>query len=191
MDFKYELIRTKRKTIAIQVRPDGHVVVRAPLRMSVLYIERFVRDHERWIEDHVRKAEAQSRQQAQDPVAPLTDEQLDTLKRRAKPAFAERTAHFAPLIGQSGVSYGRITIRAQKSRWGSCSAAGNLNFNCLLLLAPPAVLDYVVVHELCHRLHMNHSPRFWAEVERVMPGYRTEKKWLRDNGRRLMALLPQ
>ena len=159
--------------------------------MSVLYIERFVRDHERWIEDHVRKAQAQSLQQAQDPVAPLTAGQLDTLKRRAKPAFAERTAHFAPLIGKGGVSYGRITIRAQKTRWGSCSASGNLNYNCLLLLAPPTVLDYVVVHELCHRLHMNHSPRFWAEVERVMPGYRTEKKWLRDNGRRLMALLPQ
>ena len=89
-----------------------------------------------------------------------------------------------------GVTYGRITIRNQRTRWGSCSAKGNLNFNCLLMKAPPEVLDYVVVHELCHRLEMNHSPRFWAQVERVLPDYKVSRKWLREHGNELMDLNP-
>ena len=80
-------------------------------------------------------------------------------------------------------------MRAQRTRWGSCSSSGNLNFNCLLALVPPAVLDYVVVHELCHRLEMNHSPRFWQEVGRVMPDYEEHKKWLRENGAELIERL--
>jgi predicted metal-dependent hydrolase len=94
--------------------------------------------------------------------------------------------YFAPLVG---VDYRRITIRSQKTRWGSCSSSGNLNFNCLLLLAPPEVLDYVVVHELCHRKEMNHAPRFWAEVGRVLPDYKKRNKWLKENGSRLMLLI--
>ena len=102
--------------------------------------------------------------------------------------FAARAAFFAPLVG---VRYGRVSIRSQHSRWGSCSSLGNLNFNCLLLLAPEEVLDYVVVHELCHRLEMNHSPRFWAQVERVLPDYAAARTWLRQNGESLLARLPE
>ena len=75
-----------------------------------------------------------------------------------------------------------ITIRNQKTRWGSCSSKGNLNFNCLLMLTPPEVIDYVVVHELCHRKEMNHSWAFWAEVEKVLSGYKEQVKWLKENG---------
>ena len=92
-------------------------------------------------------------------------------------------ALYAPLVG---VDYGRVTLRMQKTRWGSCSPQGNLNFNILLMLAPAQVLDYVVVHELCHRLEMNHSPAFWAQVERVLPDYRQRRKWLKDFGGSLM-----
>ena len=98
----------------------------------------------------------------------------------------ERVAHFAPLVG---VTYGRITIRSQHTLWGSCSSKGNLNFNCLLMLTPPEVLDYVVVHELCHRKEMNHSVRFWAEVEHVLPDYEIRRKWLRENGTALISRL--
>ena len=108
----------------------------------------------------------------------------ESLAKKAAQWIPERVARYA---GQMGVSYGRITIRCQRSRWGSCSSKGNLNFNYLLLLAPPEVLDYVVVHELCHRKEMNHSPGFWAEVERVMPDYRIQKQWLKDNGTQLMG----
>ena len=96
-------------------------------------------------------------------------------------------AYYAPQIG---VDYGRITIRCQRTRWGSCSAKGNLNFNCLLMLAPPEVLDSVVVHELCHRREMNHSPRFYALVLRVFPDYHRWDRWLKDNGPALMARIP-
>lgn len=109
------------------------------------------------------------------------------MAQKAKQILPERIAYFASLLG---VSYGRITIRAQRSRWGSCSAKGNLNFNCLLMLVPPEVRDYVVVHELCHRLELNHSPKFWAWVERVVPDYKLHRTWLRDNGSSLIGRLP-
>ena len=85
------------------------------------------------------------------------------------------------------MTYGRITVRDQKTRWGSCSQTGNLNFNFRLILAPSEVLDYVVVHELCHRRQMNHSTQFWQEVAQVLPDYRKRKAWLTENGWRLMG----
>ena len=85
----------------------------------------------------------------------------------------------------------RITIRSQRTRWGSCSSKGNLNFNCLLVLFPPEVIDSIVVHELCHRKHMNHSPQFYGEIDKVFPEYKKWHKWLNDNGRLYMAKLPE
>ena len=108
------------------------------------------------------------------------------MARRAAEVIPQRVAYFAQKIG---VTYGRITIRNQKTRWGSCTAEGNLNFNCLLMEAPPEVLDSVVVHELCHRKEMNHSERFYAEVLRVFPDYWAQDKWLKENGHMLMAML--
>ena len=91
----------------------------------------------------------------------------------------ERVEHYAKL---AGISYNRIFIRLQKSRWGSCSVAGNLNFNCLLVLMSPEVLDSVVVHELCHRRHMNHSHEFYDEVLHIFSDYKRCDKWLKQNG---------
>ncbi len=171
----YQLIRSRRKTIAIQVRPDGTVVVRAPLRAPKREIEQAVASHAAWIEKHRQQAAAS----APDPAELLTPEHIRALAAEAMADLPGRVARFAPL---AGVSVGRVTIRNQRTKWGSCTSAGNLNFNCLLMLCPPEVRDYIVVHELCHRKQMNHSPAFWAEVARVLPEYKSREAWLKANG---------
>ena len=95
---------------------------------------------------------------------------------KAKETITKRASYFARLMG---VSYRNITIREQKTRWGSCSSEKNLNFNWKLILAPPEVLDYVVVHELAHRKEMNHSKAFWNIVERYLPDYKERRRELR------------
>lgn len=173
----YTIIRSNRKTVALQVTPEGKVLVRAPRDISEDYIQRFVQSKQDWIQGHLTRIEAQ-------PVLPrLTIEDIHALADQAMELVPRRVAHFAPRVG---VTYNGITIRNQRSRWGSCSSRGNLNFNCLLMLCPPEVLDYVVVHELCHRKEMNHSPRFWAEVAKVLPNYREQERWLKENGSVIM-----
>ena len=108
---------------------------------------------------------------------------MGELADKAVQVFVAKVEHYAPIVG---VTYGRITIRNQKTRWGSCSAKGNLNFNVALMRAPIEVLDYIVVHELCHRRHLDHSREFWDDVEKVIPDYRIHEKWLKDNGNRIM-----
>ena len=179
----FEIIHSKRKTVAIQIKSDGRIVVRAPLRMSRADIMRLVEEKSGWIEKHL----AQLRRQSDSAEPAFTAGQLRQLAEVARQDLPRRAARFAPLVG---VSYGRITIRAQKSRWGSCSSKGNLNFNCLLMLCPEDVRDYVVVHELCHRKEMNHSDRFWQELARVLPDYEKQRKWLKTNGSALICRLP-
>ena len=178
MEIHYRVIRSDRKTIAIQIKPDGEVFVRCNKRLPERLVREFVESKENWIEKQLARRETAG------PA--FSDVELRALAEKAKQVISQKVAHFAPLVG---VSYGRITIRSQRSRWGSCSGKGNLNFNCLLMLAPAQVVDYVVVHELCHRKEMNHSPRFWAEVESVFPEYRTAKQWLKENGTGLIARL--
>ena len=121
-------------------------------------------------------------------VSPDDAKRLRELADSALKYIPERVRYYAPIVG---VSYGRITIRSQRTRWGSCSSKGHLNFNCLLILAPPEVIDSIVVHELCHRKEMNHSPRFYAEVLRVYPDYYKWNDWLKKNGAALLARLPR
>ena len=177
----YQIIRSNRRSLGLEVKPDGTIIVRAPRLMPKWQIQSFVEEHRTWIARQLAKVQAAS------AVTPLTAEELQNLTSKAKDVFAERVACYAPKIG---VTYGKITIRHQKTRWGSCSRAGNLNFNCLLLLAPPEVLDSVVVHELCHRKEMNHSARFYAEVLRVFPEYYKWHGWLKSHGQELISRLP-
>ncbi len=179
---RYQLIRSKRKTIGIQVK-DEKVIVRAPLKASMQEIERFVQASQGWIEKHLKEQAERRRQEAQNQEPRLTHEQIEELAREAMRVIPGRTAFYASLLG---VTYGRITIRNQRTRWGSCSAKGNLNFNCLLMLAPREVLDSVVVHELCHRLEMNHSKKFYEHVLSVYPDYYKQHAWLREHGPALM-----
>lgn len=115
----------------------------------------------------------------------------DELPKNSVPAidlvalFRARAEHFAPLLG---VDFGRVSVKDQRTLWGSCTRQGNLNFSWRLTLAPDCVLDYVVVHELAHRAQMNHSRRFWEVVERVCPGHKTHRRWLRKNGRALYSV---
>ena len=180
-----QLVRSRRKTLAIQVRADGSVVVRAPYRTPERELRDFVQKHRDWIIRQQRKMAAVSAMKEQ--TEPLSELEIRKLAEAAAEDFSKRAAYYA---GQVGVQYGRITIRHQKTKWGSCSAKGNLNFNCLLMLAPEPVRDYVVVHELCHRKQMNHSPSFWAEVGRVLPEYREARKWLRSHSAELMSRNP-
>jgi len=179
MNVPYEIIKSDRKTIAIQIRPDGSVVVRCPKRMGIGEAKRFVESKADWIKKHLARLPAQAAEK-------FTPGEIRQLRAQARKQVTVRVRYYAPLIG---VTYGQIAVRSQHTRWGSCSSKGNLNFNCLLALVPPEVLDYVVVHELCHRKELNHSDSFWREVERILPDYKAQRKWLRENGTRLIARL--
>lgn len=177
------IIRSSRRTLSLQVKNNGQVIVRAPRHVTLQEIAAFVRKNSAWLHKHLEKVRKEKELNAASPVQPLTMEDIQKLADEALRVIPGRVAHFAPLVG---VTYGRITVRNQRTRWGSCSSKGNLNFNCLLMLAPPGILDYVVVHELCHRKEMNHSPKFWAEVAKVMPDYKERQKWLRTEGSSIM-----
>lgn len=186
--FKYKddvnVVYSKRRSISVEIKPDG-ILVRAPKRMSRREIDRFLVEKQEWIEKH--RKNMQERQKLLAQLPPYTEEEIHALVQKAKVVIPQRVKYYAPLVG---VDYGRITIRKQRSRWGSCSSKGNLNFNCLLMLFPDEVMDSVVVHELCHRKHMNHSVAFYAEVERAFPEYRRCNKWLKENGRVYLSRLP-
>ena len=178
----YRLIRSRRKTLGIEIVSPEEMLLRAPLRMPESEIRRFVEEKQDWIRKSLAKA---ARREAERKALPkLTEADLRLLAQQAKQILPKRVAERA---AEAGVRYGRITVRSQRTRWGSCSAKGNLNFNCLLMLCPDEVIDYVVVHELCHRKEMNHSARFWAEVEKLLPGYREPRKWLKTNGAAILG----
>lgn len=182
---EFEVIRSDRKTMAAEIK-QNKLIVRAPRWATDDDVDRFLRQNEKWVENHLAKAQA--RERAREGVRKLSPDEIDALAKSARETIPERVAHYAPLIG---VTYGRVSIRRQRSRWGSCSSKGNLNFNCLLMLAPPGVLDSVVVHELCHRKEMNHSKKFYAEVLRVFPDYWEQHKWLKENVDVIMAMLDE
>ena len=171
----YELIRSDRKTLGLRVRADGALEVRAPRRMPKREIDAAVARHEAWVAKTRQRLEAA----APAPEDRLGPADIRRLGEQALEDLPRRVARFAPLVG---VTCGRITVRSQRSKGGRCSGKGNLNFNCLLMLCPPEVRDYIVVHELCHRWEMNHSPAFWAQVGRVLPGYREQEAWLKVHG---------
>ncbi len=183
MHSEIKILRSSRRTISIEITRTGDVLVRVPYHLPMTEIEKVIETKQEWIACSLR--EQQEKQQVALP--PFTSEEMRS--------FAERAAEIIPPIVELyardlGESYGRITIRAQKTRWGSCSGKRNLNFNCLLVLMPREVLKAVVVHEVCHLKHMNHSADFYNEVTRLCPDYRKHSAWLKANGSALISRLP-
>lgn len=172
MDITYQWIRSRRKTIAIQIDREGQVIVRTPYGITKRQVEEFLDEKKDWILQTRQRVEKRKTEQIL-----ISEEVRREGIERAKRIFPERTAYFAKRMG---VDYGRITIQEQKTRWGSCSSKGNLNFNWKLVLLAPELLDYVVVHELAHRREMNHSKNFWKIVEAELPDYRERRRRLKE-----------
>ena len=178
-------VRSGRKTIRMEILPDGSVMLRVPMQASRKALLRFVRDRSDWI----RKHRELTLRQEQNPagIRPLTPEEAQELDRRAKEIIPKRVGELA---SSAGISYGKVRVRMMRSRWGSCSRSGDLTFNSLLLLTPPEVLDSVILHELCHRDEMNHSPRFYALLSARCPDYPQCRLWLRKNSRAVLRRIP-
>lgn len=177
----YELIRSKRRTLSIEILPEGRILVRAPKRLPENEIDSFIKQKESWIKKHLEKLDKQA--DIIDSVPEMTEDDIKELKKQARTYFPDRVKYYAELMG---VTYGRITIKYQKTLWGSCSAKGNLNFNCLLMRLPVDIRDYVIVHELSHRKYMDHSNAFWMTVESTLPDYKERRTILKKDGSVLM-----
>ncbi len=179
------VIKSKRKTISIQVKPN-EVIIRAPLRMKEKEIENFVETKRHWIEKNLKSVS--EKQKLLENIEPYSEEEIRSFILKAKEIIPPKVEFYSQRIG---VTYNKITIRCQRTRWGSCSSKGNLNFNCLLVLLPDEIIDSVVVHELCHRKQMNHSAKFYAEIKKVFPDYERCHAWLNRNGSKYMSRIPK
>ena len=175
-----QIIPSNRRSISIQITPERKIVVRVPKWISAYQLDALLSEKKDWILKHYQSIPEPKE------LSIREQNQLAALEKRYRKAAKEyipgRVAHFHQFTG--GV-YDKVVIRDQKTRWGSCSSNGTLSFNYRLMLAPPQILDYVVVHELCHLKHMNHSPEFWAAVEKVLPDYKERRKWLKEHGNEL------
>lgn len=173
----YQIIKSKRKSVGIEIKPGGMILVRIPKYLPAFQLDSILKEKKDWILKMYEK------QKNATPIVVSQDPQIKYLEKQYKKAAAEyfpkRVEYYIKLTGGR---YQRIVIRDQKTRWGSCSSKGTLSFNWRLMLAPPRVLDYVVVHELCHITHMNHSKDFWNKVESIMPDYKIYRDWLKKNG---------
>ena len=179
----YRFVRSSRKTLSVEIGPKG-LTVKAPFSASRRDVEAFLRKRPHWVLAHYdAMQEKMEKLSQQNGNSHLSESQKEALEKRyrslARECITRRASYYA---AQLGVTYSSIRIAEQKTRWGSCSSRGTLSFHWRLILAPPAVMDYVVVHEVCHLIHMDHSPDFWAEVESLMPDYKVYKTWLRKNG---------
>ena len=168
----YELIRSKRRTLALEITRDGRVLVRSPMRASKARIEAFVASHEDWIRRHLE----QQKQRAATAPPPPTAEEIAALKASAREILPHKVAYWANIMGIFPTG---IKITTAQKRYGSCSAKDSLCFSCFLMRQAEAAIDLVVVHELCHIREKNHGPRFYALLEQYLPDYRERKKLLK------------
>ncbi|MFC1568317.1 M48 family metallopeptidase [Candidatus Margulisiibacteriota bacterium] len=168
----FQLIRSRRRSLALIVTQDAKLVIRAPHRLPEIDIHKFVRAKRRWIARKMAQAASRPRL----PV--LTPAQEQDSRELAKKIIPQRVKYYSEMTGLKPAC---VRISSARKRWGSCGAKGTLNFAWRLVLAPPPVIDYVVVHELVHLVERDHSRRFWSRVGEVMPDYKVQRRWLRSN----------
>ncbi len=171
MNREYTVIRSSRRTMALEVTREAKVLVRAPRRVSAAEIARFVAAHRSWIETHLSR-----RQVYLESHPPLTDGEIEALRAKAKACLPGRVAYWAERMG---VQPAGLRVTSARTRFGSCSPKNSLSFSLYLMQYPEEAIDCVVVHELAHIRHKNHGPAFYAEVERYLPDYRKRQALLR------------
>lgn len=169
---QYELIRSRRKTLALEITRDCRLLVRAPLRMSKARIDAFVSGSAAWIARHL---EEQRRRAASAPPPP-TEAEIAALKERARTELPPKIAFWSEKMGVTPTGF---KVTSAKKCYGSCSGKNSLCFSCFLMRCPEEAVELVVVHELCHIREKNHGPRFYALLERYLPDYRERKNLLR------------
>ena len=175
-EIRISVIRSARKSLGLEVRDANTVLARIPTRVSDRELKVFVENHRSWIlEKTAVMAEREENRKSTPAPLPELLSKTDWMKIQLK--IGKRVRHYCEAMG---VTVGYVTVKDQKTRWGSCSAKGNVNFNYQLAFLPDELLDYVVIHELAHRRHMNHSRAFWAEVEKYCPDYLERREQLKE-----------
>ena len=175
-EIRISVIRSARKSLGLEVRDANTVLARIPARVSDRELKAFVEAHRDWIlEKTAVMAEREANRKTTPAPPPELLSKTDRMKIQLK--IGKRVRHYCEAMG---VTVGYVTVKNQKTRWGSCSAKGNVNFNYQLAFLPDELLDYVVIHELAHRRHMDHSRAFWAEVDKYCPGYLERREQLKE-----------
>lgn len=175
-EIRISVIRSARKSLGLEVRDANTVLARIPTRVSDRELKAFVENHRSWILEKTEvMAEREEKRKSTPAPPPELLSKTDRMKIQLK--IGRRVRHYCEAMG---VTVGYVTVKNQKTRWGSCSAKGNVNFNYQLAFLPDELMDYVVIHELAHRRHMNHSRAFWAEVEKYCPDYLERREQLKE-----------
>lgn len=167
----YEIIRSRRKTLALEITRDCRVLVRAPMRLSQKRIDAFVNAHADWLASHL---ETQKQRAAERPPEP-TEAEIAALKERARTELPPKIAFWSAKMGVTPTGF-RVT--SARHRYGSCSGKNSLCFSCFLMRCPEPAIELVVVHELCHIREKNHGPGFYELLGKYLPDYRERKKML-------------
>lgn len=177
MNIEYTIRKSNRaRNLRLTINLDGELIVTKPWLVSTRQAEKFVQQKSDWI---LKKMTAMKRRGDNSPLANVSAADYLKYKEQARVLVTQKVAEFNRLYDHD---YNRIFIRNQKTRWGSCSAKKNLNYNFRIALLPERLVDYIIVHELCHLRELNHSPRFWGLVEQAIPDYKETRKELRVMG---------
>ena len=175
-EIRISVIRSARKSLGLEVRDANTVLARIPARVSDRELKAFVENHRSWILEKTAVM-AEREENRKSTPAPLPELLSKTDRMKVQLKIGKRVRHYCEIMG---VTVGYVAVKNQKTRWGSCSAKGNVNFNYQLAFLPEELLDYVVIHELAHRRHMDHSREFWEEVEKYCPDYLERREQLKE-----------